>query len=497
MPQSALLLPPHYGRPSRPSSPDVLALVAYVAYLVWAFLPEEWLEAIGIEWYPARDWALLVPAWIVMLVVYIYTGYFALNLYSTPPLDSVELLDDPRAFVSPPPRPPPSTDGKPRPPTPLWAHALLLPDDAIPPLYDLPMDVVNRVLVAPSRSFETALVTVPLPPPILDQLRAVVPDIRYRPYQGPDGTAAASRPTSDDYAAADAVLAWEVPHDLRSVEQTPKLKLWQGYMTGYTNVTESAYFRSVRDENELVFANLSGVCATNIGEHILGSVLTLTHKIHTAIRVGATERRWVNYSEIGGFFMRELNEMTVGIMGYGHIGKPAPETGHMLANAGDPDGSIPSAWYSTADRTSTLEFLARCDVLVNVLPDSTATRGFIGREELKAMKGNAIYVNVGRGTTTDQEALIEALQMQKEEGEEDSAPGSLRIGAAALDVVTPEPLPSASPLWSLSNAIVTMHWSGATTQYYQRALDVLLKNIRAIDAGQPPVNVYRGKGIKP
>lgn len=104
-----------------------------------------------------------------MLVVYIYTGYFALNLYSTPPLDSIELLDgmrlsfascdrqtrvhprntpssDPRAFVSPPRRPPPSTDGKPRPPTPLWAHALLLPDDAIPPLYDLPMDVVNRVL---------------------------------------------------------------------------------------------------------------------------------------------------------------------------------------------------------------------------------------------------------------------------------------------------------------------------------------------------------------
>lgn len=107
----------------------------------------------------------------------------------------------------------------------------------------------------------------------------------------------------------------------------------------------------------------------------------------------------------------------------------------MLANAGDPDGSIPSAWYSTADRTSTLEFLAQCDVVVNVLPDSTATRGFIGREELKAMKGNAIYVNVGRGTTTDQEALIKALQSQKEDREEDSASGSLRIGAAALECV--------------------------------------------------------------
>ncbi|BGP40040.1 hypothetical protein JCM10449v2_003998 [Rhodotorula kratochvilovae] len=122
------------------------SLVAYIAYLVWAFLPEEWLEAIGIDWYPARDWALLVPAWIVALVAFTYASYFCLNLYNTPPLDSPELLDDPRAFVPPPPRPPPPLDGSARAPTPLWAHSILLPEDAIPPLYDLPIEVVNRVL---------------------------------------------------------------------------------------------------------------------------------------------------------------------------------------------------------------------------------------------------------------------------------------------------------------------------------------------------------------
>ncbi|KPV75564.1 uncharacterized protein RHOBADRAFT_9432, partial [Rhodotorula graminis WP1] len=68
------------------------SLVAYVAYLVWAFLPEPWLEAIGIEWYPARDWALLVPSWIVMLVAFTYASYFCLNLFNTPPLSSPSLL---------------------------------------------------------------------------------------------------------------------------------------------------------------------------------------------------------------------------------------------------------------------------------------------------------------------------------------------------------------------------------------------------------------------
>ncbi|BGP32049.1 hypothetical protein JCM10296v2_003828 [Rhodotorula toruloides] len=118
--------------------------VAYFAYLVWAFLPEPWLEAIGIEWYPSRDWALLVPAWIVMLVAFVYISYFLLNMHNTPPLTSLSLLDDPQAFVTPPPRPPAPSKGAPRPPTPLWAHAVLAEEDAIPPLYDLPIGVVNR-----------------------------------------------------------------------------------------------------------------------------------------------------------------------------------------------------------------------------------------------------------------------------------------------------------------------------------------------------------------
>ncbi|CDR46975.1 hypothetical protein NBRC10512_002882 [Rhodotorula toruloides] len=120
--------------------------VAYFAYLAWACLPEPWLEAIGIEWYPSRDWALLVPAWIVMLVAFVYVSYFLLNMHNTPSLTSLSLLDDPRAFVTPPPRPPANSKGVRRPPTPLWAHAVLAEEDAIPPLYDLPIEVVNRVL---------------------------------------------------------------------------------------------------------------------------------------------------------------------------------------------------------------------------------------------------------------------------------------------------------------------------------------------------------------
>ncbi|GAA5913197.1 hypothetical protein JCM5296_005229 [Sporobolomyces johnsonii] len=129
------------------------SLVAYVVFLVWALVPEKWLEWIGVEWYPMREWALLVPSWIVMLVVYIYAGYFFLNMSNTPPLDEGLGSNDPLAFIPPPPASPSLLASLPRSTskrnaslTRLYTDSILLPEDAIPPLYDLPLDVVGRVL---------------------------------------------------------------------------------------------------------------------------------------------------------------------------------------------------------------------------------------------------------------------------------------------------------------------------------------------------------------
>lgn len=74
-------------------------------------------------------------------------------------------------------------------------------------------------------------------------------------------------------------------------------------------------------------------------------------------------------------------------------------------------------------------------MVVNTLPDSEATQGFVGRDELKAMKGDALYVNIGRGTTTDQDALVEALEAMAKDGEDEGATGTLRIGGASLECV--------------------------------------------------------------
>ncbi|KAI5478022.1 phosphatidylinositol N-acetylglucosaminyltransferase subunit P [Pseudohyphozyma bogoriensis] len=100
--RSSSSLPAHFP-PRTPSDPGptvesqgfVLylgSLVSYIAFLVWSLLPDEWLEGMGVLWFPSREWALLVPAWTIMLAFFIYFSYIALNIFITPSLDSLHTL---------------------------------------------------------------------------------------------------------------------------------------------------------------------------------------------------------------------------------------------------------------------------------------------------------------------------------------------------------------------------------------------------------------------
>ncbi|EIN08569.1 PIG-P-domain-containing protein [Punctularia strigosozonata HHB-11173 SS5] len=100
----------------------------YILFLLWAFLPDEWLIWLGIEWYPSREWALLLPAWSMVLVLFTYAVYLALALAGTPQFSDVSTITDP-----------------------YFAYAF---DDAnperaaVPEMYDIPIGLVNRVTYA-------------------------------------------------------------------------------------------------------------------------------------------------------------------------------------------------------------------------------------------------------------------------------------------------------------------------------------------------------------
>ena len=121
---------------------------------------------------------------------------------------------------------------------------------------------------------------------------------------------------------------------------------------------------------------------------------------------------------------------------------------------------------------------AEADYLVNVLPADTANLKLLGREIFAAMKPRAFFINVGRGETVDEAALVEALETR-------------RIAGAGLDVFATEPLPATSPLWKMPNVFMAPHVGGLFEEYAQMAIPLIIRNVRAFLAGQSDQMINR------
>lgn len=270
------------------------------------------------------------------------------------------------------------------------------------------------------------------------------------------------------------------------------------------------------------FTTSSGIHAPQITEHVLGTLLALTHHIPQLLE-WQRESRWGSHSAAGGYFgtVHDLAQKTIGILGYGAIGrqvgrvakalgmrvlaytaspKDTPESrrdeSYIVPGTGDLEGTVPDAWFHGLDAVSRRAFLAQgIDVLLVAVPLTPQTLGFLGKEEIEILgrprpgTGRGAYVvNIARGPIVDHEALIEGLKKGLE-------PGLGGLAGASLDVTDPEPLPSSSELWGMKNVIVTPHVSGVGSQYMERCLEVLEINLKRLDAGEKLVNeVRREKG---
>ncbi|KAJ7771679.1 PIG-P-domain-containing protein [Mycena metata] len=137
--------PPIPSPEYRSRAPEFYGFVAwtstsflYVVYLLWALLPDAYIKWIGIEWYPSRQWAILIPAWSVVLGLLVYFVYFALALFGTPAFSEMSAITDSRAHLPP----------RNRERNPYLAYANR---NVVPELYDIPIGLVNRVCYTPRR----------------------------------------------------------------------------------------------------------------------------------------------------------------------------------------------------------------------------------------------------------------------------------------------------------------------------------------------------------
>ena len=228
----------------------------------------------------------------------------------------------------------------------------------------------------------------------------------------------------------------------------------------------------------VLLTNSSGTAAPVIAEHTIAMMLTLSRGLHL-FRDEQVKSQW-SRGLAGQGVTSVINGKTMLVMGLGAIGQEvalrADALGMRVYGTRNSSREGPDYVEYVGLSDETLELAAKADVIVNALPLTKATRGFVGAKFFDTMKDDALYLSVGRGGTTDTTALISALR-------------SKSIAGAGLDVTDPEPLPSDHPLWKETNVIITPHLSGSGGDAIGKVFELVLENIRRYQAGEPMLNI--------
>jgi phosphoglycerate dehydrogenase-like enzyme len=334
------------------------------------------------------------------------------------------------------------------------------------------------------RDARLVLITAPLEAGWIERLQNISPELRIE--WKPSGSTSNTVP--DELWRDVEVLYTSFATRLPTQEKAPRLRWVQLYSAGADRIVETPLYRS-----PVVFTSASGVHAINIAEHVFG--LTLAWFRHVPLILEWQRRQqWPSNKERTTLFLaEELWGKTLGIVGYGSIGRQVAvlarafgmrvlamqrgndhrDRGFQFPGVGDPEGVFPERYYAP-EQLHTM--LRECDVVVIAVPLTPQTQGMFDASAFQAMKSTAFLVNIARGEVCDEAALIHALETNE-------------IGGAALDVFQQEPLPPHHPLWRLPNVFITPHSAGLTPLYNERAAMIFEENLRRYLAGRPLYNV--------
>jgi phosphoglycerate dehydrogenase-like enzyme len=232
-------------------------------------------------------------------------------------------------------------------------------------------------------------------------------------------------------------------------------------------------------QSNVMVTNSTGIHGPVVAEHGIAVLLALAKRLPQAMQYQAKkfwsqDQLWHERPR-----PREVADTTVVVIGMGGIGREftarAKALGmKVLAIRENPakgaDGA--DAVYSPAQLD---DVLPQADYVLLCTPVTPATTSIINAARLSKMKPDAYLINVGRGPLVDEAALLEALQDR-------------RIAGAALDVFNEEPLPAASPFWSLDNLLITPHTAAVTERLWDRHYKLIAENMKRFLAGERLLN---------
>ena len=273
----------------------------------------------------------------------------------------------------------------------------------------------------------------------------------------------------------EADIAFSSAIDRSAFGSLPRLRWVQSPATGVGGMLGPELLKS-----PIVVTSARGVRARAIAEHVLGVTIALARRLPLVMRRQSAHVWALNEIETSGW-VRTLLGRRMAIIGLGAIGLEvarvaAPFGLRVSAIRRRVDLPLPPSVDEALPPDQLFELLARSDVVVLSAPLTPDTTRLIGPQALERVKRGTLLVNVGRGKLVDDAAVVEALR----DG---------RLGGAALDVFTREPLDPASPYWDLPNVIITPHIAGAMEDYWTPLVALFADNLRRFEAGQPLINV--------
>ena len=272
---------------------------------------------------------------------------------------------------------------------------------------------------------------------------------------------------------AEIAITQLAPFSAAMLKRMPALKLIVVARGGPVNI-DLADAR----EGGVLIVNAPGRNASAVAEFTIGAIIAETRLMtrgHDALRRGEWRGDLYRADMVG----RELSQMTIGVIGYGHIGTKVVRLlkafgGRILV--ADPYVDLSPEDIGDGVVQTTLATLLRESDVVTLHARVTAeTLGFIGRAEFAAMRKGAVFINTARGPMVDYDALTEALKS-----------GHLR--GAMLETFAVEPAPAGLELLKLDNVTLTPHIAGASLKTIERAAEAAAEEVRRYLAGEAPIN---------
>lgn len=268
---------------------------------------------------------------------------------------------------------------------------------------------------------------------------------------------------------AEIVLTNKTVMNRETLSNLPKLK-YVGILATGVNVVDTEFAK----ERGIVVTNVRNYTGRSAAQMVFGFILELTHRIgHHSQTV--SQNKWSESKDFcyWDYPLIELDGKTIGIVGYGGIGKNVAEIAAafgmtvMVNTRTIPDPAPFSIEFCDLDT-----IFDRCDVISLHCPLTKQTEGFINTERLKQMKNSAYLINISRGQLIVEQDLADALNRGL-------------IAGAGLDVLAIEPADPNCPLLNAKNCFITPHFAWATHESRSRLLNTAVSHLEAFIKGEP------------